>query len=372
MSGTSMDSVDVAICKITGTGNGASISLLHSYEHPLPQRLRAMLLSIHTATSIQGIAELHAKIGDLFGEALVVATEEFRALGGSSPDCAGSHGQTVYHFSGKENAFRCTLQLGDSDRIAVKAGIPVFADFRAKDMAVGGEGAPLAPYIDLLLFRSCLSIKGNVVVLNLGGIANITILPGDGGPIKGFDTGPANGPLDRLVRKITDGHEQFDRNGERARAGQTNERLLQDLLSCDTFMRKPLPKSTGFEMYGEAFVERCVALHGEADNNLVATLTEYVVESIAYALRHFVPTPILEVIVVGGGTRNGYLLERLSLKIAPIIVVPSEDRGVDSKRREAMAWALFANECLCGTPANLPEVTGAHNQVVLGKLSLPW
>lgn len=375
MSGTSADGVDVAICRISGNGlpteshNRARVEMLYFYEHPLPAALRERIL-IAAKASLREIAELHVAIGDFFGEALVTAAAKGRGEGLPDIDLVGSHGQTVYHHSGVSGAMRCTLQLGCGDRIATRAGIPVIFDFRPKDIAVGGEGAPLTPYADAILFGD--RVGSRAVMLNLGGIANISVLSEDPQMISGFDTGPANSLLDRLVRIITKGEKHYDDAGALAAQGKVNFDLLAKLIADDDYLKRPPPKSSGFEVYGENFIDTVIKLNkGVADKDLLATLVEFVAQTIGISLQRFVPFKVDEVIVVGGGARNDFLLQRIGVAVAPARVTTGDAHGVPAKAREAIAWALFANEFVFGNPVNLPTVTGATRPTILGKLSLP-
>jgi len=379
MSGTSADGIDCAICSIEGGGPArdprdgaprppARVKLEAFRGHPYDASLRRRILGIAGA-QVREIAALHAEIGDAFAEAclrtLVLAGIPEEAL-----DLVGSHGQTIYHHNGTEP--RVTLQIGDGDRIAEKLGTVVVSDFRARDVAAGGEGAPLTPYADLVLLASAAEGGRRPVVLNLGGIANVTILDPDPRRIAAFDTGPANAPLDRLARLVTGGEWNCDFGGKLASEGRVVPALLEDLLRDPFLARKP-PKSTGTEAYGDAFVARLVARHGRADRDLLATATAFVARSIAAALRDHTPAgpPISEVIAAGGGTLNPTLLTQLKEALAPIPVVLSDERGIPSKAREAMAFAILGNDALLGLPTNLPQATGAARHVTLGKMSFP-
>jgi anhydro-N-acetylmuramic acid kinase len=266
------------------------------------------------------------------------------------------------------------LQLGDGDRIAQRTSRAVFFDFRARDVASGGQGAPLAPYCDLALYLPRLGSAADAAVLNLGGIANFTVLSRDPAKVIGFDTGPANAILDRLTRLLTNNSEQFDANGARARGGKVNEALLQELLATDTYLTKAPPKSTGFEVYGDEWVQKLIQkAGGRVTADLLTTATEFTARAIGESLTRFI-LPIYkvsQVIVAGGGTRNAYLMERIAAAIAPVALVTSDSLGVPGEAREAMAWAILANDALCGVPTSLPSVTGCATTLVQGKVALP-
>jgi len=365
MSGTSVDSIDVALCAIRRGGVDATVELREMYSEPYDPLLRETIRKFQGLT-LREVAELHAAIGEAFATAALNALRHL-SIPASSIDLVGSHGQTVYHHSGR--APRCTLQLGDGDRIAERTGLPVFCDFRARDVAAGGEGAPLTPYADGIFFKG--SYGDTKAVLNMGGIANVTLLAGYLNTTVGFDTGPANAPLDRIASRLTNGALQCDLDGKLTKGGRVKEQLLRALIDRDTFITKAPPKSTGVETYGDEFVEEAIKMHGGCDADLLATMTEFVAWSIAYNLKTFSVSPVQKVIIAGGGARNPALVARLSEHLAPIKVVPSEEYGVPSGARECMAFALLANDALLGLPTGIPSITGVSRPVTLGKLCLP-
>jgi anhydro-N-acetylmuramic acid kinase len=373
MSGTSADSIDVAICRMNGQGTKPEVELVQYEEHPLPSDVKQQVLGAANL-DIRAVAELNVKLGEAFALACLsslktagVSTEEV--------DLIGSHGQTVYHHSGVAGARRATLQLADGDVIAVRTGIHVISDFRARDIAAGGEGAPLSPVADAVLFgeRDQGAQSSRRAILNLGGIANLTILDDDPARIFGFDTGPANAPLDRLARRLSDGALTCDRDGHFARAGQVNEPLLAELLEHDPFLKRRPPKSTGFEMYGDAFLTQVAERHGGYNAHLMATLTEFVARTIAkgFQLCSQLGSPVAEIIAAGGGVKNPVLLERIAAAVTPTPVRRSNDFGVPADAREAMAFAVLADMTLRGVCAVLPPITGASFPKLLGKLSFP-
>jgi anhydro-N-acetylmuramic acid kinase len=371
MSGTSADSIDVAVCRMTGQGGDVAVELLHAREHPHDSEVKRRVIGI-AGLDVRGVAELHVMVGEAFAAACLATLEEI-GLSPEDIDLIGSHGQTVYHHSGVEGAMRATLQVGDGDVIAVRTGCSVVSDFRARDIAAGGEGAPLSPIADVVLFGgpSGDEPRRRRAILNLGGIANLTVLDDDPARVFGFDTGPANSPLDRLARRLSGGALACDRDGQWARAGRVNESLLAKLLEDDPFLARRPPKSTGFEMYGDAFVARVAERHGGFDADLMATLTEFVARTIALGLRQCAQLgpPVEEVIAAGGGVKNPALLERIAAVLAPVPIRRSEEFGVPSDAREAMAFAVLADMTLRGQAACLPPVTGASAPKLLGKLS---
>ncbi len=313
-------------------------------------------------------------VGEAFAAACLATLEE-AGIRPDDIDVIGSHGQTVYHHSGVAGAIRATLQVGDGDVIAVRTGCPVIADFRARDVAAGGEGAPLSPIADAVLFgrRGGEEPARRRAILNLGGIANLTVLDDDPARVFGFDTGPANAPLDRLARRLSGGALACDRDGQIARSGRVDEAMLAELLAHDPYLERRPPKSTGFEMYGDAFVVRAVERHGGLDADLMATLTEFVARTVALGIRQCdaLGPPVAEIVAAGGGVKNPVLMERIAALIAPVPVRRSDELGVPSDAREAMAFAVLADMTLRGATAHLPPVTGAAAPKLLGKVSFP-
>jgi anhydro-N-acetylmuramic acid kinase len=381
MSGTSADSIDVAVCRLSSDQDGhrsrgarVRVELIRYEEHPLDPDVRRRVLECG-ALDVRGVAELNVMVGEMFAAAAL----RVLANAGLTPgdvDVIGSHGQTIYHHSGVTGALRATLQVGDGDVIAVRTGCPVISDFRARDIAAGGEGAPLSPIADGVLFGSGewggLS-EGHSAVLNLGGIANVTVLDDDPAKVFGFDTGPANAPLDRVARRISGGELTCDRDGLIARSGRVNEPLLAALLAEDAFLARRPPKSTGFEMYGDAFVAHAIARHGACDAHLMATLTEFVAHTVVLGIHQCetLGPPVRELIVAGGGARNPVLMNRIRTLANGISIRRSDEVGIPSDAREAMIFAVLADMTLRGEPAYLPPVTGAAVPKLLGKLSFP-
>ncbi len=370
ISGTSADSIDVAVCRIVGEPE--RVELVHYAERPLDPEIRASVRSA-VRLGLRELSELHVRVGERFAEACL-ATLTRAGLSPRDVDLVGSHGQTVYHHSSVPGAIRSTLQVGDGDVIAERTGLPVICDFRARDIAAGGEGAPVTPRADMVLYAAgdpADSLRR--AVLNLGGIANVTVLDPDPGRVFGFDTGPANTLLDRLAFRLTGGALAYDRDGRLARSGKTNVSVVETLLASDPYLARTPPKSTGFEMYGDDFVARAADLHGGLDADLMATLTEFTARTVALAFdRHVrVDPPVREVVAAGGGVKNPALLDRIVELLHPIRVRLSDEFGVPSDAREAMSFAVLADLALRGRTTSLPAVTGARRPVVLGKWCLP-
>ena len=346
ISGTSVDGIDVAVVDIED-----GIQLVASATIPYPPEVRSAILSVSNASTHTGtIARLNFLLGELFAEAVIKSGVPLSTI-----ELIGSHGQTIFHegepveFLGRKIA--STMQIGEAAVIAERTGIETIADFRPSDIAAGGKGAPLVPFLDYQLFRHPEHAR---VALNIGGIANITVIPANAKPeeVIAFDTGPGNMIMDALAPP-------FDRDGEKARAGQVNERLLNELRR-DPFFAQPPPKTAGREEYGAEFLART--------GIDVTTATELTVRTIADAIARYPATE--EVIVSGGGAHNGYMMERLQASIQPR-VVPASERGVDIDAKEAVLFALLAYETWHGRPSNMPSATGARRPVVLGKISYP-
>ena len=371
LSGTSADAIEAAVCRITPEHEDQfRVELLKHTSHAHDPEVHGWIAGCETLGA-RRFAELHRRVGQRFAQA---CREAIHASGLTTEqvDLIGSHGQTLYHHSQMPGALRCTVQLGDGDEIAELTGRPVVSDFRARDIAAGGEGAPITPIADRTLFRP-FGPHGRRAVLNIGGIANVTILDDNPERILGFDTGPGNCLLDRLTRRLTDDKQSFDIDGRLASSGEVNPALLQHLLDNDPFVQRPPPKSTGFEMYGDAFLTALIERHGGADRDLLATLTELTARAVALALDKHLRSEQQpgEIIVAGGGVLNPDLIRRLAAAVAPRVVTPSDALGVPVQAREAMSFAILAHRTVLGLPSSFPNLTGVRHPVILGKLSFP-
>ena len=374
MSGTSTDGIDVAIARISGSGADLRLDVLGCTHTDYAPELRAVLLrNVEAVTSnVRDLSQLHTLLGRLFADAVRAAADSAGVALGEI-DLVGSHGHTVHHvpdpepFGGAE-AVTSTLQLGDAAVMATLLGVPVVSNFRTADLALGGQGAPLVPYFDYALFADDRETRA---LLNLGGIANVTILPRGAAPdaVRAFDTGPANMVSDALALHFYD--EPFDRDGRHAAAGTPDDALLADLLAADYFQRTP-PKSTGRELFGSDYVDALLAHFPDAPDDALATAADLTARSVADALARFVPaadTPGV-VIASGGGVHNRYLVERLR-GLLPVPLQTTADHGIDPDAKEALCFAVLAHEYVNGVPTNLPSVTGASRPARLGTLSLP-
>lgn len=362
MSGTSMDAIDAALVEIEGD----AVRLIETHSHPWPgtliQRIRALAQS--GATSLDELGELDALAGDCFAEA---ATGLLRKAGQGPETVAaiGSHGQTLRHRPDRQPAY--TLQIGDPNRIAQRTGITTIADFRRRDMAAGGQGAPLVP----AFHAACLSHpEEHRVVVNVGGIANITALPAkpdnpSSEPVQGFDTGPGNCLLDAWVSRQR--RLPFDRNGDWAATGRPIAELLRHLLA-DPYFQRPAPKSTGTEYFSHAWLREKLQGFGDADPaDIQATLLRLTTDSVAGAIRNYAPRTG-RVLVCGGGVHNRSLMRQLGESMSPVPVGSTIELDLDPDWIEAMAFAWLAERTLRRAPGNLPSVTGATQSVVLGAI----
>jgi anhydro-N-acetylmuramic acid kinase len=374
MSGTSLDGVDAALVEINGAGDSTRIQLKHFVSVPFANDVQAELLRVASQTPVtaQVISHLNFLLATLYTEAITQLCEE-AGIKLIHVDLIGSHGQTIFHQS--EPAPFCgrmlasTLQIGEGSLLAENTGITTISDFRPRDMAAGGKGAPLIPYVDYLLFRD--QHVGRVL-LNVGGIANITSLPAAATieQVKAFDTGPGNMVIDALVRRFTNAEKTYDANGSIGARGQVLSPLLEHLLT-DPFFRAQPPKTAGREQFGEAFVRQMLD-HSKTSRfeDLVCTATELTARSVAFAVTRFVlaETAVQQLIVSGGGARNAFLMQRLQSGLPDIQVLTSDDLGVPTAAKEAIGFAILANETLHLQAGNVPTATGARHPVVLGKV----
>jgi anhydro-N-acetylmuramic acid kinase len=342
ISGTSVDGIDVAIVDIA-----ESIQVVATATVPYPPEVRAAILSVsNAATHTSTIARLNFLLGELFAEALQHTGVPLETI-----ELIGSHGQTIFHegepveFLGRKIA--STFQIGEAAVIAERTGIETIADFRPSDMAAGGKGAPLVPFLDYQLFRHSEHAR---IALNIGGIANVTVIPANGKPedVIAFDTGPGNMVMDAVAPP-------FDRDGERARAGQVNIALLERVLADPYYQRVP-PKSCGREQYGAEFVRET--------GIDIATATELTARTIVLAIERYPNTR--EVIVSGGGAHNRYLMERLAALVHARVTTTAEF-GISVDTKEAILFALLAYQTYQGRTGNLPSATGARKSMILGK-----
>lgn len=359
MSGTSVDAVDAVL--VTVSGNDRPV-LLASYSHPMPPATRGEIQALMQpgANEIERLGELDMALGELFAEA---ANAVIRQAGVERQiiRAIGSHGQTLRHRPRAQHPF--TVQIGNPSVIAERTGITTVGDFRARDIAASGQGAPLVPAFHQRMFQSPGS---NRVIVNIGGIANVTYLPATpSAPVSGFDTGPGNTLLDQWIRRHQ--NELYDRDGAWAASGRVQKYLLAQLMADGYFAKAP-PKSTGREHFNLAWLEQQHA--GKlAPEDIQATFAELTAASIAQSLK-FLPEKIGEIYICGGGNHNRHLLARLRALLPGIPVATTEILGLDPDWVEAAAFAWLAHQTLAGHAGNLPSVTGARHPVLLGGIYL--
>ena len=366
MSGSSCDGVDAALVRIKGTGKSLVMKLIAHKTFPFPGSFKNRLLDEHL--SARDLCVLDFELGERLAEAaqeLIAEAPEDEV----SVDFIASHGHTVAHIPPRTNEKYGTLQIGQSAIIAERTGLPVISDFRPRDMAAGGQGAPLVPYADWLLFHK---LNRPVSCLNIGGIANFTCVTPDFRNVLAFDSGPGNMAIDGAVRILTRGLQEMDEDGEMASKGMIIEEFLNYLLDHPFFAKVP-PKSTGREEFGvNVYLRDALASRSEhTPEDLVATITEAVSRSIIQAYDRFIKpeNPAEHIIVGGGGAHNKTLLKKLKDGFRDCQVFTSDQYGIPTDAREAIAFAILGNECIMGTPANVPHATGAEKRVVLGKIT---
>jgi anhydro-N-acetylmuramic acid kinase len=413
MSGTSADGIDIALTKISGAPPNLNAKLLNHASVDFPPQVRKEILRIAEQTLVPAgdLSQLNFRLGEIYAEAALTACKRFR-VAPRKIALLGNHGQTIFHqgppvqYLGRPTA--STLQIGDGNVIAARTGITTISDFRPADIALGGQGAPLVPYADYLLYRHA---KLGRVSLNLGGIANITVLPAACKPsqVFAFDTGPANILVDALVQHFTRGRQRFDKDAKLAQSGRAAPALVDELMHDPYLTQKP-PKSTGREYYGTAYVKNLLAAgrhHHVRPADLVRAVTVFTALSVIDALNRFVlpKHEIDQLIVSGGGAKNPLIMAQLEAALAlrvgaqlhpevydrraavpqprtmpsssklkavssnPIQIVPSDDLGVPTAAKEAFAFALMAYETFHQRPSNLPSATGASGPAILGKIS---
>ncbi|MGI9592517.1 MAG: anhydro-N-acetylmuramic acid kinase [Myxococcota bacterium] len=369
MSGTSADGVDSALVEWPEGTAERPFALRAFRESAFPAELQQRIHRLAAGRAAPGealreLAALDVELGERFAEAAAALAEQ-AGVALSEVDAIASHGQTVAHHP----ELRATLQIGDPSVIAERTGCTTVADFRTRDVAAGGEGAPLAPFFHRAAFAD--PVEGRVA-LNLGGIANVTWLP----PgcrleeVVAFDVGPANALVDGVVQVQTDGAERMDRDGARARRGEADAGLLERLLD-EEFLRRRPPKSTGRERYGAAEAEALAAEwqeQGKPPDDLVATLVAFTVEAVRRACSELLDAKVDRLLVGGGGARNPFLMESLVAALPDAAVEPFDAAGVPSQAAEAMAFALMGRNTLLGIPNHLPQTTGATRTAILGEI----
>jgi len=402
MSGTSADGIDTALIRISGLPPAAGappnlkINLLNHTHQSFPAQIRKEILRVAEQNPLTPaeFSQLHARLGHIYADAALAACKKFH-VSPRNIDLIGNHGQTIFHqgmptnFLGAKTA--STLQIGDGSLIANLTGITTVSDFRPADIALGGQGAPLVPFADYALYRD--KNLGRIS-LNIGGIANITVIPANAKPsdVFAFDTGPGNMLIDALVQHFTDGRQRYDKDARLARNGKLIPQLLATLMK-DPYLQTPPPKSTGREYFGAAYVKKLLTLGRRSNakpNDLICTTTIFTALSIADALHRFVLPKIKidQLIVSGGGANNPLLMAQLVALLnfpvgaqhapphlgkvstaSPIAVFPSSSFDIPTDAKEALAFAILAYETFHQRPSNIPSATGAKKLAILGKIS---
>jgi len=379
MSGTSADGINVALVRVAEAPSnarnapGVSFRLLGHAEFPYPKPVRREVLRLMNAPAarVADLARLNFLLGELYAQAVFAAQKKFHV----AADLVGCHGQTLYHQGVPEaylgHKLAVTWQTGEGAVVSRRLGVPVVSDFRVADMAAGGKGAPLVPFLDYMLFRH--ANKGRIAQ-NIGGIANSTAIPAGGSQknVIAFDTGPGNMVLDALAERLL--HKSYDRDGRTAAMGTVLEAVLKNSLTAPFFLAKP-PKTAGREEFGREFAAEFLRACGRASKqDILATATALTSHSIAKAIKNFIPLKkgvYRELIVSGGGLKNATLMAMLVNAVAPLglQVHASDELGLPSEAKEAAAFALLAYETWHKRPSNVPSATGARNPAVLGKIS---
>ncbi len=378
MSGTSVDGIDACLAEISGNGVDTKIHVLAFDTYPYDGATRTAILDAcnpETGT-VDKICQLNFYLGKLFAEAAKsIAARAGIAI--ADVDLIGSHGQTIYHLPNAQpflcqEGIRSTLQIGEASVIAQETGVMTVADFRPRDMAAGGQGAPLVPYADFILFRS--REKGRALQ-NIGGIANVTFIPKDCAidDIVAFDTGPGNMIIDRVTERITHYQYAFDKDGNIAAGGKVHDDLLKGLLGHPYLSKQP-PKTTGREEFGRSFADKLyedAARSGIKDVDILATVTAFTAYTIADSYNKWILSArqLSEVILSGGGSHNRTLVRFLAHYLGPSIALHSLDAfGIAPNARESVAFAILAHETISGNCNNVPSATGAREAVVMGKI----
>lgn len=373
MSGTSGDGVDAALVDIRGSGHDLKVKPRSFVACPYPAGLQQRVLAVSARGTVSEICHLNVVLGEWFARAALRVIKQ-AGLEPAKIDLIGSHGQTIHHLPTAVDepdigSVRSTLQIAEPAIIAERTGIATVANFRPRDMAAGGEGAPLTPYVHSVLLRDK---KRSRLIVNLGGISNVTYLPAGKGldAILAFDTGPGNMVMDGLIRRLTKGRDTMDRGGKLAAKGKVAIGLLAKLLAHPYLKRQP-PKSTGREEFGDAFAEQILAAqktHRLKPEDVLATCSLFTAITLGSA-RRWLGGPVDEVLVGGGGVRNRTLMSNLSSVFSPVPVRTFEAAGWQSKAFEAVAFAVLAYQTFHGECANVPSVTGATHPVVLGTIA---
>ena len=382
MSGTSVDGVDAALVEISGTDSEPKVKLLAFENKPYPPQVREKIFSLFTPANatVDKVGYMNFLLGEIYAKSALSVIEK-ASMKPEKIDVIGSHGQTIWHAPIPESPdgipVAYTVQIGEGSVIAERTGILTVSDFRVADMAAGGQGAPLVPFSEYLLYRR---EKETILLQNIGGIGNMTVMPAGAKPrdVFAFDTGPGNMVIDAVISAVTGGEKTYDAGGETAAKGRVCNALL-DILKEEPYYRQPLPKTTGREHFGVQYTEKILSWWKENPipvEDLLATVTDLTAYSIVDAYERYVLPKYRasEIIVGGGGSYNATLLRFMKERFAPhgVAVRTQEDLGLSSDAKEAVAFALMADCCMRGKANTLPSVTGAEHPAVMGKISQPY
>lgn len=361
MSGTSLDGVDIVLVKIQGSGINIKFDILDFETAPIPNALKIQIKQCFDGDT-EDICRLNYILGDFYADLILMFLDR-KTINIKDIDLIGSHGQTIYHCHNHS-----TLQIGEPEIIAQKTGTIVISNFRAADIASGGSGAPLVPYLDYILFHDSTQ---KTALQNLGGIGNVTCISGaNPDDIIAFDTGPANSILNELTEIISQGKVAFDKNGMFSKVGSVNTELLDFLLKHPYFEQK-LPKSTGREQFGKVYVTDILNSFSHLKKeNVLRTFVSFVAKSIWMGYQQFLPD-VDQIICSGGGSSHPILMDDLKLLFGEKIKPFGKIKGITSDSKEAVAFAILANEKINGIPTNIPSVTGATKETTLGVISVP-
>lgn len=370
MSGTSLDGIDAVLVDITGTGINTKLEVIEFIEYEMPQSIRNRIKTAcnENDSSVDLICSLNFELGKLFSDAV---TQLLKKANVTDDDitCIASHGQTIYHIpQAKNNLVASTLQIGEPAVIAYEHNTTVISNFRVMDMAANGQGAPLVPYSEWILYSNN---NKNIALQNIGGIGNVTVLPKTLkiDEVFAFDTGPGNIMINESVRILF--NKPFDDNGNIASQGTVIQDLLDELMS-HPYLQTPPPKSTGREDFGEVYVQELINKFSKNSSyDIVATFTKFTATSMKYHYSNYIfgDMDIDQIIIGGGGSHNTTLLNYIREEFAPIEVVTQDDIGYSSDAKEAIAFTILANETLNGKPSNVPNATGAEQFVILGNIT---
>jgi anhydro-N-acetylmuramic acid kinase len=380
MSGTSVDGIDAALVEIEGDPYEGRLRLIEFENKPFPEQVRSEIFQLFdpAKATIDRVGYMNVLLGELYAQAAISVVKK-AGLQMSDIDTIGSHGQTIYHHPQKMQkdgySLGYTVQIGEGAVIANRTGVPCVSDFRVADVAVNGQGAPLVPFTEFLLYRRT---NKTILLQNIGGIGNITVLPSDCSleQVYAFDTGPGNMIIDGLVSRFTNQSKAMDEGGAIAAKGKVCNGLLRQLCNHEYFEKKP-PKSTGRELFGDAFIDelyRQIMAEGISFEDAIATVTDFTAWCIEDSYRRYIlpKHPADELIIGGGGSYNRTMVSMISSRVNALGVHTfiQEDMGFSSDAKEAIAFALLADCTMAGKRNNVPYVTGADRPVIMGKISL--